>query len=35
VNGQGRGRAMPQGSRKKVAKGSRRKARNPGGLSAT
>jgi NAD-dependent dihydropyrimidine dehydrogenase PreA subunit len=35
VKGQGWGRAMPQGSRKKVAKGSKRKLRNPGSLSAT
>jgi hypothetical protein len=35
VNGQEWGRAVPQGSRKKVAKGSKRKPRNPGNLSAT
>jgi hypothetical protein len=35
VKGQEWGRAKPQGSRKKVAKGSKRKARNPGNLSAT
>jgi NAD-dependent dihydropyrimidine dehydrogenase PreA subunit len=35
VKGPGWGRAMPQGSRKKVAKGSKRKPRNPVNLSAT
>jgi hypothetical protein len=35
VDGQGWGRAKPQGSLKKVAKGSKRKPRNPGNLSAT